>query len=108
MPPAEAYAGWPDNPVARNVAHVCAGGDRALAGLLGMADMAAASEDEDIVYGPRLEGFDYPHPVRTHAFESQRQQDEMIYLDEGNRWCTKRPLLRVPTTFMNWGSRNSH
>lgn len=32
-------------------------------------------------FGPRLEGFEYPHPVRTFAFDSQRQQLEMAYLD---------------------------
>src|SRR5690606_4835633 len=32
-------------------------------------------------YGPRLEGFDYPHPVRMHAFRSQRQGLEMAYMD---------------------------
>ncbi len=33
------------------------------------------------VYGPRLEGFDYPHPVKTFALHSQRQDLEMAYLD---------------------------
>ncbi len=32
-------------------------------------------------YGPRLEGFDYPHPVKTYAFTSQQQSLEMAYLD---------------------------
>ncbi|SDQ97265.1 Pimeloyl-ACP methyl ester carboxylesterase [Pseudoxanthomonas sp. CF385] len=32
-------------------------------------------------YGARLEGFDYPHPVRTFAFASQDQPLEMAYLD---------------------------
>lgn len=32
-------------------------------------------------YGARLEGFDYPHPVRTYAFTSQAQPLEMAYLD---------------------------
>jgi len=32
-------------------------------------------------YAPRLEGYDYPHPVRVHAFESQRQPLEMTYMD---------------------------
>lgn len=32
-------------------------------------------------YGPRLEGFDYPYPVQTHRFSSQRQQLEMVYMD---------------------------
>lgn len=35
----------------------------------------------DVRHGARLEGFDYPHPVRIHAFESQRQPLEMAYLD---------------------------
>ena len=35
----------------------------------------------DARYGARLEGFDYPHPVQIHAFESQRQALEMAYLD---------------------------
>lgn len=32
-------------------------------------------------HGARLEGFEYPHPVRMHAFESQGQRLEMAYLD---------------------------
>lgn len=32
-------------------------------------------------YGPRLEGFDYPYPVQTFAFTSQRQSLDMAYLD---------------------------
>lgn len=32
-------------------------------------------------YGARLEGFDYPHPVKTFALQSQRQALEMAYLD---------------------------
>lgn len=32
-------------------------------------------------YGARLEGFDYPHPVKTFALQSQRQPLEMAYLD---------------------------
>ncbi len=32
-------------------------------------------------YGPRLEGFDYPYPVRLFALESQQQNLEMAYLD---------------------------
>ncbi|AZO63720.1 alpha/beta hydrolase [Mesorhizobium sp. M6A.T.Cr.TU.016.01.1.1] len=33
------------------------------------------------VYGPRLEGFSYAHPVKIHSFTSQRQPIEMAYLD---------------------------
>jgi pimeloyl-ACP methyl ester carboxylesterase len=32
-------------------------------------------------YGPRLEGFKYAYPVKTHGFTSQRQPLEMAYLD---------------------------
>jgi len=32
-------------------------------------------------HGARLEGFDYPHPVRIFAFASQAQSLEMAYLD---------------------------
>ena len=32
-------------------------------------------------YGPRLEGFDYPYPVKIHALQSQGQALEMAYLD---------------------------
>lgn len=32
-------------------------------------------------YGARLEGFDYPYPVKTFAFDSQAQPLEMAYLD---------------------------
>lgn len=44
---------------------------------MGAAPQAIAAEP----YGGRLEGFDYPHPVRTFAFESQRQRLEMAYMD---------------------------
>ncbi|HRO27555.1 MAG TPA: alpha/beta hydrolase [Luteimonas sp.] len=49
-----------------------------------LAALAAASSvsfASDARYGARLEGFDYPHPVRLHAFESQQQTLEMAYLD---------------------------
>ncbi|MFA4110637.1 alpha/beta hydrolase [Xanthomonas perforans] len=36
---------------------------------------------QEASYGPRLEGFDYPHPVKTYAFTSQQQPLEMAYLD---------------------------
>jgi pimeloyl-ACP methyl ester carboxylesterase len=48
--------------------------------LLGLASFAQAGEGNE-GYGPRLEGFDYPHPVQTFAFESQRQPLEMAYMD---------------------------
>jgi pimeloyl-ACP methyl ester carboxylesterase len=33
------------------------------------------------VYGPELEGFDYPYPVKQFAFASQRQDLHMAYMD---------------------------
>ncbi|UPG90689.1 alpha/beta hydrolase [Luteibacter aegosomaticola] len=33
------------------------------------------------VYGPELEGFDYPYPVQRFAFRSQRQDLQMAYMD---------------------------
>jgi pimeloyl-ACP methyl ester carboxylesterase len=47
--------------------------------LSALASPAAAQEHP--VYGPRLEGFDYPHPVQLHGFDSQRQRLEMAYMD---------------------------
>jgi pimeloyl-ACP methyl ester carboxylesterase len=52
--------------------------------LLGLALMAApalASRAETPSYGPELEGFDYPFPVRQFAFASQRQELHMAYID---------------------------
>jgi pimeloyl-ACP methyl ester carboxylesterase len=40
-----------------------------------------ATAQEQPAYGPRLEGFDYPHPVRIESFTSQGQALEMAYLD---------------------------
>jgi pimeloyl-ACP methyl ester carboxylesterase len=33
------------------------------------------------VYGPRLQGFEYPWPVAIYRFQSQRQDLEMAYMD---------------------------
>lgn len=40
-----------------------------------------AVASEPVVYGPRLEGFEYPFPVQTYTFASQQQSLEMAYLD---------------------------
>ncbi|GGC01489.1 hydrolase [Oxalicibacterium flavum] len=42
---------------------------------------AAVSAQETVAYGPELEGFDYPHPVRHFAFTSQGQSMQMAYMD---------------------------
>ncbi len=41
----------------------------------------AAAIDTGPVYGPRLEGFDYPWPVALYRLHSQRQDLEMAYMD---------------------------
>lgn len=50
-------------------------------GVLGALAAANAVAADGRAYGARLEGFDYPHPVHTHAFESQRRRVEMAYMD---------------------------
>jgi pimeloyl-ACP methyl ester carboxylesterase len=50
-----------------------------LTALLLVLALPAAAEQP--VYGPRLEGFDYPHPVKLYRFQSQQQSLEMAYLD---------------------------
>lgn len=54
--------------------------------LLIMALIAAlygttVAADQGPVYGPELDGFDYPLPVQRFKFESQRQSVQMAYLD---------------------------
>ncbi|GAB3062574.1 alpha/beta fold hydrolase [Stenotrophomonas tumulicola] len=46
--------------------------------LLACLPLTAVAADS---HGARLEGFDYPYPVKTFALESQRQPLEMAYLD---------------------------
>ena len=52
---------------------------------------AAAAEENGPAYGPRLEGFDYPAPVRLFKFKSQGNALEMAYLDV----APKQPKARV-------------
>lgn len=42
---------------------------------------APALAQQQPAYGPRLEGFDYPHPVQRYAFSAQQQDLEMVYMD---------------------------
>jgi len=42
---------------------------------------SAASAQARPTFGPRLEGYAYPHPVQTFSFDSQRQALEMTYMD---------------------------
>ncbi|MCQ9372169.1 alpha/beta hydrolase, partial [Corynebacterium sp. 35RC1] len=45
----------------------------------------AAPAETGPVYGPRLEGFEYPAPVKLFKFESQGNALEMAYLDVAPR-----------------------
>ena len=49
--------------------------------LSGLTFGYATSAAEPAIYGPRLEGFEYPYPTKTFAFESQQQALEMVYMD---------------------------
>ena len=51
-----------------------------LCALLCLGAMPAVWADEP-VYGPELQGFDYPAPVHRHTFEAQGQSLQMAYLD---------------------------
>lgn len=51
------------------------------AGLLFSVVAAVFAFGSEPVYGPQLEGFDYPWPVQIYHFHSQRQELEMAYLD---------------------------
>ncbi|TKD34234.1 alpha/beta hydrolase [Azotobacter chroococcum] len=43
--------------------------------------LPAAMAAESPLYGPELEGFDYPHPVQYFTLESQGQSLKMAYMD---------------------------
>ena len=49
--------------------------------LVSMVFAGAAAPVADPAFGPELEGFDYPWPVRRFLFASQRQPLQMGYLD---------------------------
>lgn len=42
---------------------------------------ALAQPAAEPVYGPELEGFDYPYPVQRYAFSSQGEKLQMAYMD---------------------------
>jgi pimeloyl-ACP methyl ester carboxylesterase len=50
-----------------------------LAAWLSSAPMIAAADG--LTYGPELEGFEYPYPVKQFAFASQGQNLHMAYMD---------------------------
>ncbi|MCQ2029358.1 alpha/beta hydrolase [Pseudomonas zhaodongensis] len=47
----------------------------------GLALIPSLQADERPVYGPQLEGFSYPHPIKRFEFSSQRQSLTMGYMD---------------------------
>ncbi|MGX7706466.1 alpha/beta fold hydrolase [Methylobacterium sp. Gmos1] len=49
--------------------------------LLAAALLSATAAAAAPAYGPELEGFDYPYPVRRHAFASQGQDLSMAYME---------------------------
>jgi pimeloyl-ACP methyl ester carboxylesterase len=56
--------------------HVCM-----LAMAAGLASMAPAKAGQQAAYGPQLEGFAYPHPVRRFDFTSQGKPLSMAFMD---------------------------
>jgi len=54
---------------------------RLLALALTLAFSGTLAAQEAPAYGPRLEGFDYPHPVQMYRFTAQQQPLEMAYMD---------------------------
>ncbi len=53
----------------------------ALLAATSIAFAAAPGAAEPPAYGPELQGFDYPYPVKEYVFESQRQPLHMAYID---------------------------
>ncbi len=47
----------------------------------GLALLPSLHADERPTYGPHLEGFSYPHPIKRFEFSSQRQLLTMGYMD---------------------------
>ena len=58
----------------------------AIALLASLLPLTAVASDS---YGPRLEGFEYPYPLKTFAIDSQRQALEMAYLDVAPEGATR-------------------
>nr|WP_250546761.1 alpha/beta hydrolase [Stutzerimonas nitrititolerans] len=49
--------------------------------IVGLALVPALHAEQQQSYGPHLEGFDYPYPVKRHEFSSQQQPLFMAYMD---------------------------
>ncbi len=53
----------------------------ALAALCLVSEARAGAPEAEPAYGPELQGFDYPFPVKIFDFSSQRQGLHMAYMD---------------------------
>ena len=49
--------------------------------IAGLALVPALHAEQQPSYGPHLEGFNYPHPVKRHEFSAQQQPLFMAYMD---------------------------
>jgi hypothetical protein len=49
--------------------------------ILATARMAPAKADQAGIYGPELEGFEYPFPTERFSFPSQGQTVSMTFMD---------------------------
>ncbi len=49
--------------------------------ILAAAPMSTVGAQAAIAYGPELQGFEYPHDLKTFAFESQGENLHMAYMD---------------------------
>lgn len=52
-----------------------------IAAAIGMICIGPANANPTASYGPQLEGFQYPHPVRRYDFSSQGKQLTMAFMD---------------------------
>src|ERR1700728_891256 len=52
-----------------------------LAPLVLLPAMAATAQQTTLAYGPELQGFEYPYPVKQFEFTSQQQPLHMAYMD---------------------------
>lgn len=58
--------------------------NRAMSSLMfvaGLVLVPTLHAEQRPAYGPHLEGFSYPHPIKRFEFSSQRQPLSMAYMD---------------------------
>ncbi|MBX9632438.1 MAG: alpha/beta hydrolase [Burkholderiales bacterium] len=66
--------------------------NHAVAAALCLANAAAAADPQP-VYGPELEGFDYPHAVERFVFPSQGREVSMAFMDVAPRQSNGRTVV---------------